>query len=315
MAEAIPLLIGAGDIQPHQSLDAWSELAETLLRNLRSPHSRRAYATSLRDFFAWFRRPPDQVTRKDIIAYRDELRAQDYTPATVNRHLAAIRVLYQAALDENLIAHNPAAGVKMLETSGEGSTPALSRREVQALLESIDRTTLPGLRDYALILLMVTTGIRRAEAARLQVGQLAQHQGHWTVRVTRKGGQGGYVKVRAEVYRAIRAWLDAAAIADGALWRSIRREGRKPRTRHVVAGPLSGDGIWKILQQRAKEAGIATSLTPHVLRATFITLALDAGAPLHKVQYAAGHADPRTTERYHRSKLNLDDNAVDYLKI
>ena len=81
--------------------------------------------------------------------------------------------------------------------------------------------------------------------------------------------------------------------------------------RYVLAGTLTSDGILKILQQRAKLAGITTHMTPHVLRATFITLALDAGAPLHKVR----HADPRTTERYHRSKQNLDDNAVDYLKL
>ena len=85
--------------------------------------------------------------------------------------------------------------------------------------------------------------------------------------------------------------------------------------RYVLGGVLTADGMVKILETRATLAGITTHLTPHVLRATFITLTLDAGAPLHKVQYAAGHADPRTTERYHRSKLNLDDNAVDYLKL
>ena len=52
MAEVVPILIETADIQPHTPVDAWSELAETLLRNLRSPHSRRAYATSLRDYFA-----------------------------------------------------------------------------------------------------------------------------------------------------------------------------------------------------------------------------------------------------------------------
>ena len=63
------------------------------------------------------------------------------------------------------------------------------------------------------------------------------------------------------------------------------------------------------------EAGITANVTPHSLRHTFITLALAGGAPLHKVQYAAGHADPRTTERYDRQRDNLDDNAVDYVKL
>ena len=151
MTQSIPILIDPADIQTHVPHDPWAELAETLLRNLRSPHSRRAYAASLRDFFACCQCSPGEVTRKDIIAYRDELREQAYTPATINRHLAAIRVFYQAALDEGLIDRNPAAGVKTLETSAEGTTSALSGDEVRALLKSIDRTTLPGLRDYALI--------------------------------------------------------------------------------------------------------------------------------------------------------------------
>jgi integrase/recombinase XerD len=222
-------------------------------------------------------------------------------------------VLYQAAVDERLIERNQAAGVKSFETSSEGTTPALSRDEVRSLLQSIDRATLPGLRDYALIMVLVGTGIRREETARLQVADLAQQQGHWTLRVVRKGGKPQVVKVRADVYRAVVAWLEVAGLRDGAMWRALKRQGRKSNMRYILAGALTSDGMLKIVEQRAKLAGITTHVTPHVMRATFITLALDAGAPLHKTQYAAGHADPRTTERYHRSKLNLDDNAVDYL--
>ena len=235
--------------------------------------------------------------------------------STINRHLAAIRVLYHAALDEGLVARNPAVGVKTFATAADGSTPALSVSELRGLLDAIDQTTLPGARDYALILVLAGTGIRREEVARLQVLDLAQHLGHWTLQVTRKGGKLQLVKVRADVYRALEAWRTAAALSDGPLWRSIKQQGRKETMRYVLGGPLTSNGIFKILEQRAKLAGLTTHLTPHVMRATFITLALDAGAPLHKVQYAAGHADPRTTERYHRSKLNLDDNAVDYLRI
>ncbi len=83
---------------------------------------------------------------------------------------------------------------------------------------------------------------------------------------------------------------------------------------YQVGPALTTDGILKIVQHRAKQGGIPL-ISPHALRATFITLALDGGAPLHKVQYAAGHADPRTTERYHRTKRNLDDHASDYFRL
>ncbi len=73
--------------------------------------------------------------------------------------------------------------------------------------------------------------------------------------------------------------------------------------------------MWKIVVRRVIAAGIKDNITPHSTRHTFITLALDAGAPLQKVQVAAGHADPRKTERYWRTKQNLDDNAVDYVRL
>jgi len=87
---------------------------------------------------------------------------------------------------------------------------------------------------------------------------------------------------------------------------NVRDKGQKP---------LAEKAVWKIVERRVKEAGILAHITPHSTRHTFITLALDGGAPLHKVQVAAGHADPRTTERYWRTKENLDDNAVDYVRL
>jgi integrase len=77
---------------------------------------------------------------------------------------------------------------------------------------------------------------------------------------------------------------------------------------------LGEKGIEGIVKARAATIGVY-DLTPHGLRASFVTLALEGGASLHQVQYAAGHADPRTIERYQKRKLNLDDNAVDYLKL
>ena len=79
--------------------------------------------------------------------------------------------------------------------------------------------------------------------------------------------------------------------------------------------PLSDNAVWKLVLRRVRTAGIADYVTPHSTRHAFITLALDGRAPLHKVQAAAGHADPRTTERYWRTRQNLDDNAVDYVQL
>jgi integrase len=83
---------------------------------------------------------------------------------------------------------------------------------------------------------------------------------------------------------------------------------------HPTNKRISDKLIERIVKFYGEKIGVP-ELTPHGLRATFITLCLEAGAPLHKVQYAARHADPRTTERYQKRKLNLDDNAVDYIHL
>ena len=76
---------------------------------------------------------------------------------------------------------------------------------------------------------------------------------------------------------------------------------------------LSDGGIARMVKARAKAVKIV-EISPHGLRATFVTLAIEGGAALHQVQYAAGHSDPRTTERYQKRKLNLDNNAVDFVR-
>jgi PAS domain S-box-containing protein len=85
--------------------------------------------------------------------------------------------------------------------------------------------------------------------------------------------------------------------------------------RVITYYPVSEKAIWKMVVRRMKQGGITANITPHSTRHTLIPLALDGGAPLHKVQVAAGHADPRTTERYWRTKENLDDNAVDCVRL
>jgi site-specific recombinase XerD len=114
---------------------------------------------------------------------------------------------------------------------------------------------------------------------------------------------------------SIEEWVTSVGVTDqqSPLFFEIRKTGRGAEARYVArrSTGITTDGIWYIVRCRVREAGI----TPHSLRHVLITLALAGGAPLHKVQYAAGHADPRTTERYDRRRDDLDDNAVDHVKL
>jgi integrase len=123
------------------------------------------------------------------------------------------------------------------------------------------------------------------------------------------------IEIPTDLHRDIEAWLEAAAGAGvelrpkDPLFVEVRRGGHVPG-RH----PISGQSVYDIVKRRLKAMG-KDGLGPHSLRATFVTLALEGGAPLHLVQRAAGHADPRTTEQYWRRKNDLDDAAVDYVRL
>lgn len=316
-------------------------LADALVAGQLSPRTRRAYASDLTELLsvldAW-NVDLTAVNRDHLNAYRAWLAGESVpglaprpacAPASVSRKVSVARQFFAEAESRGLIAVNPAARLRGFQVSDESKTLGLSRQQARELLDKIDTATLLGLRDRALLSLMIRTGLRRMDALGATLGVLGEQQGHRTLRVRSKGNKERLIKIPPEVARHLDAWRQAAGIlrqeADQQetdrtpLFCGIVKAGRGQEMRYFLVGdgqqPLSESAVWKIVVRRARAAGIGENITPHSTRHTFITLALDAGAPLHKVQVAAGHADPRTTERYWRTKQNLDDNAVDYIRL
>jgi len=196
--------------------------------------------------------------------------------------------------------------VKGFKVEGDETThTALSKPQAKDMLESIDQSTKQGKRDYALILMLMKTGLRRAELVALNRADIKMMDGHHVAVIEHgKGDKRRVVKLRVDVYRALEDYLNARGQEGESLFVSFRRGD------HPTSCRLTDKAVESLVKKYAPRG---TELTPHGLRATFATLALEAEAPLHQVQYALGHADPRTTERYQRRKLNLDNNAVDVL--
>ena len=316
-------------------LDA-DALADALVAGQLSPRTRRAYASDLAELLSVLEEWQvglTGVTRDHLHAYRSWLAGEAVAgltprkacaPASVSRKVSVARQFFAEAEGRGLIPANPAARLRGFRVSDESKTLGLSRQQARELLEKIDTATLLGLRDRALLSLMIRTGLRRMDALGATLGALGEQQGHRTLRVVSKGNKERLIKIPPEVARHLDAWRGAAgALREEAgrtpLFCGIVKAGRGKGMRYLLYGggqrPLSEAAVWKVVVRRAREAGITENVTPHSTRHTFITLALDAGAPLHKVQVAAGHADPRTTERYWRTKQNLDDNAVDYVRL
>lgn len=305
---------------PALSPDSMDFLVDTLVAGQLSENTRRAYQRDVLDFLEFLGvDSPDglrQIVPGQVEHFRNRLMKGGAAKATVNRKLSVVRGLFERAIAEGWVDRNPATRVRGLKADQESPTAGLTLREARDLLAGIEGQTLPGIRDHCLLFLMLRTGLRRSEVAGIYLGDFSRRDGYKVLTVRGKGNKSRIVKIAPDVLRCCREWVEASGrewAADEPLFVALR----KSRDGHRVAGhaPLTVDGIWRIVLRRADEAGLSARITPHSLRHTFVTLALQGGAPLHKVQYAAGHADPRTTERYDRKRDNLDDNAADYVRI
>ena len=319
---------------PPQDADS---LADALVAGQLSPRTRRAYASDLAELVSvletWELKLP-QVNKDHLHAYRSWLAGEDVpgmtkkdkpcVTATVSRKVSVCRQFFAEALDRGLIETNPAARLRGFSVSQDSKTLGLSRQQAKDLLNGIETKTLLGLRDKAMLSLMIRTGLRRMDIIGATIGRLSERDGHTVLTMISKGNKERTVKVPVEVARHLEAWRTGVKQfreeqPTTPLFCGLVKSGRKERAIYNVyktgQNSLSEKAIWKIVERRVKAAGITANITPHSTRHTFITLALDGGAPLHKVQVAAGHADPRTTERYWRTKENLDDNAVDYVRL
>ena len=298
-------------------------LVRAVLRRGDSPHTHAAYGADLRAYERWIDGEDlswDAVSADDLDRYREAL-SERYARTSANRHLSTIRSLYREAIRAGLIEADPAGDLRSVRGREQRDGGVLSADEAGRVLRGIrddlrrPSRRLLARRDLALIGLLIRTGIRRSEAEGLRVGDLGLMQGHHVLTVRGKGRVSRTVKLPADLFEDIDAWLKEAVdagyepgLAD-ALLVGVRRGGHSLERR-----PLSKRSIGDIVVRRLVAAG-CPPLGPHALRATFASLALAGGASLYRIQRALGHADPRTTEVYLRKADSLDDNAVDYVSL
>jgi site-specific recombinase XerD len=278
-----------------------------------SEGSRLLYIRDMEHFEKWMQNNHLNIlilTRDDMVAYRVHL-DDTYANSTASRMLTVARRVLNEARLRGMIETNPANEVRGFTTEDESPRTALTELQCRQMLESIDQSTPKGKRDYALLSLLIKTGIRRAEVVELKVKDQGMDGGHYILTIRHgKGDKRRTVKLQPSLHRAIQEYLVTRGDIDpdDYMFVGILKNGKWKNTPIHMYG-----GLTYILLEHAKSIGL--ELTPHDLRATFATLALEGKAPLQKVQYAMGHKDPRTTERYHLKKGNLDDNATDYIHL
>jgi len=256
------------------------------------------YTRALRQLFNYFSlNGITQPQREDIIAFRDELKASGHKPTTVQGYITATRLFFSWTAQEGLYP-NVAEHIKGAKLDRNHKKDYLTSGQVKDVLASIDRTTVQGLRDYAMLFLMITGGLRTIEVSRANVEDIRTVGDSIALFVQGKGREEKteYIKLSAPAEKAIRAYLQARGKADGAQPLFVS-------TSHNNSGErLTTRSISGIAKERLQRAGYDSSrLTAHSLRHTAITLSLLAGRELAEVQQFARHANIATTMIYNHA--------------
>ncbi len=285
-----------------------------VVNSLTSSNSQRAYAHALAVFMAWCvgqGRPG--LSRQTVQAYRAYLQAQGQAPATINLALSAIRKLareaaYNGLLDTALLAGILDSGG--VRTHGVRSGNWLAKDQAQKLINRPDIQTLKGLRDRAILAVMIGGGLRRSEVAALTFEQIQQREARWViVDLIGKGRRVRTVPIPSWTMAAIDEWAAAAGVHHGRVFRGVYRGGRllQPRSEGI-----SAQVIYSVVSDYAGDLGL-TTLAAHDLRRTFAKLAYKGGAGLDQIQIQLGHASIQTTERYLGVAQDLTDAPCDRL--
>jgi len=255
-----------------------------------------AYRQDLRQFASWCHNEGLgllAVRRIHIELFARWLEHRGEARATIGRRLSTVTGFYRYCVEEELVTRNPAVNVRRPRLRQESTMSGLDRNELGAFLV---QAGISGARDHALACLLALNGLRVSEVLDADVDDLGLERGHHTLRVNRKGGKTVIVPLAPRTARTV--YLAIGERTNGPIF--VTGTGTR-MNRHQAA---------RVVRRLAKHAGIDKNISPHSLRHSFITAALDAGVPLRDVQEAASHADPRTTMRYDRARRSLDRHAT-----
>jgi integrase/recombinase XerC len=284
---------------------------EFFAANIRNKHTRRAYAQATREFFIWCQRAGvtsiADVKPLHVAAYVEQLGRERSAP-TVKQRLAAIRHLFDWLVTGQVIPVNPASSVRGPSHSVKrGKTPVLDPSEARSLLDCIDVTTPVGLRDRALIGLMVYSFARIGAALAMEVEDVYVENHRLWVRLHEKGGKRHEMPCHHNLEAYLHAYIDGCGLASDLKEPLFRTIGRG--TDELTTTPLPQANAYAMIRRRAASAGIETKIGNHTFRATGITAYLKNGGTLEKAAAMANHSSTRTTQLYDRrgEKITLDE--------
>ena len=303
-ALVLPALVASADERGQR------RFLEFFAVTIRNAHTRRAYARAAGEFLGWCDArgvtSVAGVQPMHVAAWIEQL-GRDVSVPTVKQRLAGVRHLFDWLVTGQIIPANPAASVRGPAYSvRRGKTPVLAPDEARRLLEAVDVTTPAGLRDRALIGLMVYSFARIGAALGMRVEDVFVQNRRLWVRLHEKGGKRHEMPCHHNLEEYLVTYLDGCELREdrkGPLFRTISRG-----TKRLSGTPLPQANAFQMVRRRAVAADIETAIGNHSFRATGITAYLKNGGTLERAATMANHASTRTTQLYDRRS---DDVALD----
>ena len=290
-------------------------IIQLVVDSVTSIHSKRAYSQALVEFLNWYEENGFTVLTKACVqSYKTHLTEIGLAPSTINQKMSAIRKLAQEAADNGLVDQDLAGGIsriKGVKSSGVRTGNWLTAQQAERLIEAPDTTRLKGIRDQAILAIMVGSGIRRSEVAALTFGHIQMRENRWViVDLVGKGNRVRTVPIPVWAKSAVDRWVSASGLSptpDGRLFRSVRKNDK------IGRDSISAQGIYDVVVEYARELGY--ELAAHDLRRTFAKLARKGGSGLEQIKLSLGHASVMTTELYLGMQQSLQDSPSDRLGI
>jgi integrase/recombinase XerD len=274
--------------------------------SIRNVNTRAAYSTAVQKFFDWCEQHGvhelETVRKLHVSAYIEQL-THDQAAPTVKQNLSALRSMFEYV---RMPLDNPAEGVRGPKHSCQtGRTPVITAEQARRLLDSIDTSTVVGLRDKALIAIMIYTFGRVSAVVGMELQDYYLEGTRRWCRLHEKGGKTHAVPLHYNAEEYVEAYLQTANLAEakGPLFRTVDKKGdltRRPMSRHTA---------WEMVKRRAKAAKLPPTTTNHSFRAAGITTYLENGGSIETAKRIAAHASVKTTQMYDRrdDRITMDE--------
>lgn len=274
---------------------AFESLSAEVVATLTNEHTRGMYRKALKDFAEWWRTTGAQrLDRSMVQAHIDHLVALNYSEATVNQRLSAIKKTILGAEDRNLLDLVTVRDILRISGFTKGISTGgrfLSEIQAEALINAPNASSVKGVRDRAVLALLVGCALRSGELVSIQVEDIQKQNGNWFLtKIVGSRGEVRSVVIPNWTKKALDAWLEISGVTAGALIRAVDRLG------NVADRSISSYTVLPLVTEYGRSIGI--DVKPRDLRRTCAQLCRTEGGELEQIQLLLGHASIETTQHY-----------------